>query len=602
MKKEKNYSLLFYIQTLKLQEVAQTWADAAKIYYEITKEEISPSRLADQCKRVTLSQIDPFKYIDYLKLTPKYCEKKEAIEKPIEETKGKDAIFKPLAIRYEDWGPIFNVDLEKDSNEEIIHKVREKISNEAFLIQYLGFNPGQYEITKFDLGAWSSTLKLKDESGKLYPEKVMNDKFMVQLKKREHEVPYYTKEECERFLSEFLSKRYITPLDIFDNDREDTKEILDDNKMMVSPGLELHLGKLGSIADYEDYSTKQAMWRLRQVAKEILEYQKAMKASYLLLGIGNDFFNSDTIDDKTSGETSQNNDTRHKEVFLWGKIGYLRLIETLKTEFKKVILRCNPGNHDEKTSFNLYTNLCDVYEETNDPKVETDGTYEGLRNITYYVFGKNLMVFNHGKFYDSKNLSDKDIAESIKNLFPREFHEAYHINVFVGHLHQDRESKYDNVNIFRTASLTGIDTYHGDNLFLGQRQGHSVYLFDKEKGYLGKHNITIDGNDKHRKIPGIPRLPEIDVKKHMKRSLNLSNPTINAELQEKNLEQVDKQLETFDKKTEQLIKLIANEKLTPEELKAEVIKTIGWDEEIARLEDQKGNIKTLINSYNKKTS
>lgn len=180
--------------------------------------------------------------------------------------------------------------------------------------------------------------------------------------------------------------------------------------LMVCPGFELHIGKLATVADFEDYSTLHAIWRFRKAAVEIYEYQKKSGAGTLLLGVGNDFFNADTSDDKTTAGTEQRNDTRYKEVYVYGKVAYIEFIETMKYIFDKVIVKGHPGNHDEKTSFTLLEGLNDRYEITNDGKVEVPFSYEDVRYNTAELIGDYLFVFAHGKAPNGKAQRDLRLA------------------------------------------------------------------------------------------------------------------------------------------------------------------------------------------------
>ncbi len=590
---ELNETLIFYIGTLKNEGIITTWSEGAKIYFDIEKKEITPSLLSSRFKSINFTtSVNPQLFFEYCKYTPKLKKKEEIHEEVIDSD---TPLTRTLSIPKSDYKDIFNVDL-TDSPEEIRRKVLEKINNEAFLLNYLGFDPSNFEVKKVVMGGWNTPVKTKNSDGTDQLNKVLNDKFTVVIGRRKNPILFYSKEECDKFLSDFLKQRKLTPFDLF-NKEEMTPLDLDKDLLMVSPGLELHLGKLASIVDSEDYSTKQAMYRIKKVVEEIVDYQRRIKASNLILGVGNDFFNSDTVDDKTTAGTPQNNDTRFKEVYLWGKVGYIRMIETLKREFDKVILKGNPGNHDEKSSFSLFTNLYDLYNLTDDPKVEVSFGYQDLRYTTCYSFGDNLIVFSHGKNPEGKNLSDKVIAEAVKYQYPNEYNKAKNVYVFVGHLHQDSETKFDKVTVLRTASLTGIDSWHYGNCYLGQRQGHSVYLIDKKRGYVGKRNITLIEEEKEGKIDGIPRTHVDDVYSEMTSALDLNSASVVKGMHKKRVKEIDRELKTIDDKYDALIdeifevlKISGNlNKETIDELKIR----LGYDKETSRLISERVKIKML---------
>lgn len=603
MRAEYNETLIFYINTLKKQKVIGTWAEGAQLYYEVEKKEISPSALSSRSKSLVFStSVNPQLFFTYCDMTEKLIKKEEkaAVIKK-DEVSFEGPLTRTLSIPREDYGPVFGVDLDKDAPDVIKRKIQEKIADDIFLLTYLGFNPGRFEVQKINMGGWTTPVKTKND-GKEEITKVQNDKFTIIIGKKKNPVLYYTKEECDNWLNGFLSDHCLTPFDFFGKTKTPVKKSeYNRDLMMVSPGLELHLGKLATMADHEDYSTKQAMWRIVKVVYEMVEYQRQQKASGLILGIGNDYFNSDTVDDKTTAGIPQHNDTRFKEIYLWGKVGYLQMIETLKTEFDKVIVKGNPGNHDEKSSFSLFTNIYDIYNQTKDPKVQVDFGFKDLRYSTCQSFGDNLIVFSHGKSPEGKNLNDKKIAENIKYQFPEEFSKAKNVYVFVGHLHQDSEQKFDNVTVIRTASLTGIDSWHSANLFLGQRQGHSVYLIDKTKGYVGKRNITLSEEEKYSKIPGLGRRDIDNVYEAMKKTLNLNTDTINKQRADNRLKEIEKEFKSIDKKYNSLINEVVQilgdgTPLDPETLES-LKGVLGYPKETEQLETEKV---MLLKARNKK--
>ncbi len=603
MKVDYNLTLIMYIKLLKSQKLIKTWDDGAQIYYEVEKQEITPATLSNQAKKLLMSSINLQLLFKYCELTDKLIKKIELEEEIVLEEENvdfkltTDTIVRTLSIPKEDYKSVFDIDIENDSKELIRKKIINKISDDVFLLNYLGFHPGKYEVQKITSGAWTTPVKVENNVGEKTVEVILNEKFSVSIVKRKNALLYYTKEECEEWLDNYLKTRKITPFDFFEEKqktkgKKKLKAEYNEDLIMVCPGLELHLGKLGSVVDFEDYSTKQAMWRIKQTTFEIMDYQKRHKADNLILGVGNDYYNSDTVDDKTTAGTPQYNDTRFKEVYLWGKIGYLRMIETLKERFNKIIIKGNPGNHDEKASFSLFTNIYDIYNMIEDPKIEVSFSYKDLRYTTCYEFGNNLIVLSHGKSPEGKNLKDKDLAESIKYQFPEEYNRATHVYVFAGHLHQDSENKFDKVTVLRTASLTGVENWHYSNLYIGQRQGHSVYLIDKNKGYVGKSNITLTPEDKKQKIRGISRDENTDVAKSMTKVLNLSDESYENEKAKKELTKVKRQITYVKKKHDLLVEAVGkvlnlDMSVYSEEEITNLLNVLGYKEELDSLENKK---------------
>lgn len=597
MKLDYNKTLIFYIKTLKEQNIIKNWQEGAKIYFDKEQKEITPRSLSAQAGNLLISEINPQLFFEYCKdTTIKQTETKKKSDK--EETKFNlktDTITRTLSIPEKDFKPIFGIDIENDTKEEVRKKIINKISDDVFLLEYMGFNPGRFEVQKYTTGSWTTPVKEEDENGKKIAKIILNEKFNVVIARKKNPSLYFTKKECEDWLDNFLKERAISPYDLFEGNETKT-EGLDNNLMMVCPGPELHLGKLGSESDYENFSTKQAMYRLKVLSTELVEYQKKMQASQILLGVGNDFYNSDTVDDKTTAGTPQNNDTRFKEVYLWGKVGYLSMIETFKNYFDKVIIKGNPGNHDEKSSFSLFTNIYDLYNMTNDPKVEVNLTYKDMHFSTCYEFGNNLIIFSHGKSPEGKNLKDVDLARTVKNYFPEEYRRNKNVYVFAGHLHQDSETKIENVTVIRTASLSGVDSWHAANAYVGPREGHSVYLIDKEKGYIGKHNITLTDNEKKKKVNSPARGEHVDMHKSMSNALDLNQESIEKTINKSELDKVNSKISEIAQKYNKRAKAAATalnksyNDLSKDENNA-LLAAIGYKEEIAPLAEKKNKIK-----------
>lgn len=432
MKIDYNLTLIMYVKLLKSQKLIKTWDDGARIYYEIEKQEISPATLSNQAKKLLMSSVNLQLLFDYCELTDKLTRKIEIEEEPLKEENSDlklttDTIVRTLSIPKEDYKKIFDINIEMDSKELIRKKIVNKISDDVFLLNYLGFNPGQYEVQKITSGAWTTPVKVENVDG------------------------------------------------------EKTVEI---------------------------------------------------------------------------------------------------------------VLKGNPVNHDEKSSFSLFTNIYDVYNITKDPKVEVSFSYKDLRYTTCYEYGNNLIIFSHGKSPEGKNLTDKALAESIKYQFPKEYDSAKNVYVFAGHLHQDSENKFDKVTILRTASLTGVENWHYSNLYLGQRQGHTVYLIDKNKGYVGKNNITLTDDDKKKKIRSINRDKETNVFDTMTDTLNLNDENYLNEKRKKELAQIKRQITNISKKQRLVVEAIGEvlnldmTKYTEEEI-SNLMNILGYQEEIKPLETKK---------------
>lgn len=616
-RKEYNITVIFFINSLKASGKIQTWREGADLYLTMVGDEIRPSTLSNKARNIVGSDINIGEYLGYLSNIKKYIKEEKQDSLAVNDSIGAlekqhtEQYLSTFSITNEDLASTFEVDLEKDSHREIKQKVMRKLHDEKFLLPFLGYDLGFYELKSIEEGSWTTPVKRK--TGEMNQEVVIlipNYKYRVVIGKRKNALLYVSKEECEQFLKDFLNNHYLTPSEILNINhlvKEPSiieAEIKNPNLMMVCPGFELHLGKLGTVADFEDYSTPHAIWRFRKTALEIFEYQQKCGAGTLLLGVGNDFFNADTTDDKTTAGTEQRNDTRYKEVYIYGKVAYIEFIETMKHIFEKVIVKGHPGNHDEKTSFSLLEGIHQKYEDTPDDRVEVPFSYKDVRFTTAHSYGDYLIVFSHGKAPNGSNQGDKKLAEAVKSWFPEETRKAKHTYVFAGHIHQDSENTYDDVTVIRTAALTGVDLYHSDNNYVSPRQGHSVYLIDKEHGYLGKHNITLTSKDKKYKIKGVSRDADTNIKKAIIEKLNLTNDAARKEIIDEQIKLTTDRINSVKAKYDKAIKSAFKHmgiEINPEQLDS-IRALFGYDKTIKPLEIDRKHLDGYQKKLDKKLS
>ena len=103
----------------------------------------------------------------------------------------------------------------------------------------------------------------------------------------------------------------IKPLPI---KKQEVNNDLDNNMLLEFPAVELHLGKMAHHWDTgEDYDHKIAQERFREIISSTVDIQDIYKCGTCFLSIGQDFFNSDTVDNTTTQGTPMQNDLRWKK-------------------------------------------------------------------------------------------------------------------------------------------------------------------------------------------------------------------------------------------------------------------------------------------------
>lgn len=340
----------------------------------------------------------------------------------------------------------------------------EEKTAEVILTKF-GYDPNEWELMKWRIGFHEVAIKEEDENRVCYN---------VRCEMKPKIKTFATPEECVEYLQEVLKKK-IKPLEIEQKERD---KALDKNKMFLLPPVELHLGKYSdSLSTGYEYNSKIATERYRKITKEIITQQEIMKCDTLVLGIGNDFFNSDTVGNTTTRGTQQFNDVSWKRLFILGSELLMEQILTLKNYFNKIKVILNGSNHDTMASFHLYYSLEQLFR--NDKQVAFSDDYTDME---CFVFGDNGIWFHHGDCNMTR------LIESIPVLYPKEYAKTRNRVLLMGHLHSSQDLKEQcGVKPIRLSSPCEPDEWHFKEKFVGSVPSQDTFVFDKN-GML-QHNF-----------------------------------------------------------------------------------------------------------------
>lgn len=256
--------------------------------------------------------------------------------------------------------------------------------------------------------------------------------------------------------------------------------------MLELTGIELHLGKLAfDSVSGQNYNSDIAQERFYRILSEVMEQQEIEKCDTCLLCIGNDFFNSDTVNNTTTKGTQQFNDANWKVMFSLGLEMYTRFILTLRDKFNHVEVRLQQGNHDYMSSFYLYTALQCYFRNDDVIKFSDD-----IKDVQVFEWGRCAIFFTHG---------DTNLKRLIQSI-PAEFYETWGRTLYrelhLGHLHCEQvvDDKSGMVTR-RVGSPTGTDSWHYQERFVGATQKYQTFVWDKNKGLSNVKYITFDDPD-----------------------------------------------------------------------------------------------------------
>ena len=265
---------------------------------------------------------------------------------------------------------------------------------------------------------------------------------------------------------------------------------LDDNKLLELSGIELHLGKMAWSGETgQDYDKNIAQDRFNTIYNEILEQQKVEQCGTCLMCIGNDFFNSDTVNATTTKGTPQTNDLRWQKLFNIGLELYTKMILGLSDKFNNLEIRLQSGNHDKMASFYLYIALSCYFKDYKNIHFSKD-----YKDVQCFLWGKCGIFFSHG---------DVNLKRLIKSI-PAEFYEEWGKTIFrelhLGHLHKELVVDDDSGMITRRiGSPTATDQWHYEERFIGATQKYQTFVWDKEKGLQNIKYINFENKNKIEK-------------------------------------------------------------------------------------------------------
>ncbi|MBK8609093.1 MAG: hypothetical protein IPL84_03900 [Chitinophagaceae bacterium] len=155
---------------------------------------------------------------------------------------------------------------------------------------------------------------------------------------------------------------------------------------------DLHFDKLAWGKETgKDWDMKISSSLYMKAIDDLVSKASVYSVEKILYPVGNDMFNSDTIDNTTTKGTKQIVDGRWKKSFVLAR----KLIVSAALKLSKIApvdIMIVPGNHDEQKTFYLGDALeCRFY---NDANVNVDNT-PTMRK--YFKYGKTLIAYTHGK-------------------------------------------------------------------------------------------------------------------------------------------------------------------------------------------------------------
>lgn len=355
------------------------------------------------------------------------------------------------------------------TSEVLLEMSREQAKDEEFLLKAHGYDTELWEIVSARNNIWNVYSK-KDGVQVLYSSKITVKPTKGKL----------TLKDIEEFCMELVKRKPMKPIPL--------REYKPSSQMLEIATFDVHLGKLAWYGETgESYDYKIARQRFLGVIQDFKDRVKGRTFEKVLFPFGQDFFNIDNTQGKTTAGTEQDCDLRWKKLFMKGVEIAIEAIDML-AELGPVKVLYVPGNHDNTTSYGA---ICCLYFK-----------YAGNENVTvdispkarkYEEFGKCLIGFGHGE--KERKRIDKIMQEEAARAWGRTVYREWHL----GHLHKESSGgyqmteEYPGLIVRRIGAITGTDNWHYESGFVGVVKKAEAFIWDKEEGLKDKmfSNIVI---------------------------------------------------------------------------------------------------------------
>jgi len=301
----------------------------------------------------------------------------------------------------------------------------------------------------------------------------------------------------ERIVGELFQQMiqdYIPPL--LSTNIKENMGFGEDNNLLEISIFDLHIGKLAWGGEtYENYDVKIARKRFLTSIEKLLKGASGFNYNRILFPIGNDFFNSDTMENTTTKGTPQDEDLRWQKTFDVGSRLLIDAINMLKQTGVPIDVVNIPGNHDFERSYYLGAVLGAWFK--NDPNVDINNHASPRK---YYRWGNVLLGLTHGseeKEASLPMLMATDI-ESKPMWSETKFHEWH-----LGHIHRKRNVNYTvldknrslnedlGVTIRYLSSLTGTEEWHHKKGFVGATKAADAFIWNFDYGLVAHLNTNL---------------------------------------------------------------------------------------------------------------
>lgn len=246
---------------------------------------------------------------------------------------------------------------------------------------------------------------------------------------------------------------------------------------LLVPVTDLHVGK-GSWSGYGPgaFSIPECKRRLEAAVDSVLSWLPGAPER-IILPIGGDFFQSDSITGTTARGTPQDHDGTPERMIVEGFAVAFGLVRELAS-VAPVTLVFNRGNHDPSLGLALFAAL-EQYAATDErvtvlQDVDKYGPYQALR------YGATLLAFAHG---DGRS-KPHELATLMAQRWPEEWAASRWRECHLGHTHHVRVVEEAGITALTNPSLSGSDRYHSLHWPHESRAQLACHVYDYDRGRI----------------------------------------------------------------------------------------------------------------------
>lgn len=256
------------------------------------------------------------------------------------------------------------------------------------------------------------------------------------------------------------------------------KKVLKSGNIAESVAMDVHYGSLTLARETgTDYNMEIAAETLLESTRFHLDFISNFNPEKIIMPVGSDFFNVDTVNNTTTNGTFQSEDSTWKHTFDAGCRLIVSCID-LHKQIAPVEVLMIVGNHDNQRTFSLGAFLSAWYRHDPFVKINNEPTIR-----KYFTWGTTLIGISHGEERKGTNylgLMNIEAREACGKAVYKEFH--------LGHKHHLDIKEDLGFRVRGLGGLTATDEWHS-KMGYGALRESQAFIINKESGIIAQSSF-----------------------------------------------------------------------------------------------------------------